>query len=492
MAWKILIAGGGFGGFHAARRLERKLPAHSAHVTLVTDVNFLTYAPFLPAASGAHLEPRHVVVPLREMLPRTDLRLGRVTGADPQRKVLKVTSPPHFREVELPYDHLVVALGSISRTLPIPGLAEHAIGFKTLAEAIALRNRVVHTLEVAETIDDERERAAHLTYVFVGAGYAGLEALAELQDYSADVMDLYPRCRVTGMRWILVEARDRVMPEIPPELAQFATRELQMRGIEVKTDTTVEEVTAESVRLSTGEVVPTHTCAWTAGVKAHPVVSQLGLPLDRTGRIEVDSYMQVNGFDNVWAVGDAAAVPDPARKGQPCPPTSQHAQRQGKRVADNIAAAIGSGNRRPFTYKTLGVFVDMGRFQAVASTVGLKWRGFPAWFLARGYHIMQVPGLNRKLRLATDSTVGLLFGRDSAELGQIGHPPRLGELEPGRQDGDSFAFVPAGGGEQATGRDRTADREELETGAGGARAGSDSGPAPAPEVAPAPNPATGP
>jgi NADH:ubiquinone reductase (H+-translocating) len=475
MAWKVVIAGGGFGGFHAAHRLEKKLPRHSSHVTLVTDANFLTYAPFLPAASGAHLEPRHVVAPLRELLPETDLRLGRISGADPARQIVKVTSMSDGSETELSYDHLIVALGSISRTLPIPGLADHAVGFKTLAEAIALRNRVVHTLEMAETLDDLDARAALLSYVFVGAGYAGLEALAELQDYAADVIDLYPRCRVTGMRWILVEARDRVMPEIPPDLADFATRELQRRGIEIMLNTTVQEVMADAVRLSTGEVVPTRTCAWTAGVKPHPVVAKLGLPLDPTGRVEVDSYMQVKGYTNVWAVGDAAAVPDPARKGQPCPPTSQHAQRQGKRCADNVAAAMGSGRRRPFTYKTLGVFVDMGRFQAVASTVGIKWRGFPAWFLARSYHIMQVPGANRKIRLMTDSTVGLLFGRDSAELGQIGHPPRLDEPERRGQNGGLPAV--SASGEQATGPAEGGGTKELEPGSSTGAPSGDSSPA---------------
>ena len=437
MAWNVVIAGGGFGGFHAARRLERRLPAHSARVTLVTDVNFLTYTPFLPAAAGGHIDPRHVVTPLRELLHHTDIRVRRVTGADPDRRRVRV-SGFHGEEEELPYDRLIVALGSISRTLPVPGLAEHGFGFKTLAEALALRNRLLNTLEVAETLEDPAERASYLGYVFVGAGYAGLEALAELQDFATDVIDLYPRCRVQGMRWVLVEARDRVMPEIPPDLAAFASRELQRRGIEIMTGTTVEEVRADGVTLSTGERVATRTCAWTAGVRPHPVVGRLGLPIDGAGRIEVDSYMQVNGRDDVWAVGDAAAVPDPARKGQPCPPTSQHAVRQGKRVGENVAASLGTGRRRPFTYKTLGVFVDMGRFEAVASTVGIKWRGFPAWWLARTYHIAQLPGLSRKLRLVADSTIALAFPRDSAELGQIGHPPKLGEL-----DGPDF-------GEQAT------------------------------------------
>jgi NADH dehydrogenase len=430
MAWRIVIAGGGFGGLYAARELEKMLPPQAAHITLVNDVNFMLYTPLLPGAAAGTLEPRHVVVPLRQELHRTDLRLGKVTSADPQQKCLDIDTIEGHEE-RLDYDHLIVALGSISRTLPVPGLAEHAIGFKTLAEAIALRNHVLRTLEMAESVDDPREREKFLTYVFVGGGYAGVEGLAELQDFAADVIDLYPRCRVQGMRWMLVEASDRIMREIPASLAEFTMRELQGRGIEFRLDTTVEEITAESVRLSTGEVLPTRTLVWTAGVKPHPAVAQLGLPLEG-GRIKVDANLKVPGADGVWAVGDAAAVPDPAQKRKgPTPPTAQHALRQGKRAAQNVAASIGKGQVRPFTYKTLGVFVDLGRFQAVASTLGIRWRGFPAWFLARTYHLMAMPGFRRQLRLVTDWTVDLLFPRDASELAQLGHPPTLegGEFE---------------------------------------------------------------
>src|SRR5688572_24418301 len=202
MAWRIVIAGGGFGGLYAARELERVLPAQSARITLVNDVNFMLYTPLLPGAAAGTLEPRHVVVPLREELDRTDLRLGRVTGADPHRRRLALTTIEGHDE-SIDYDHLIVALGSVSRTVPVPGLAEHAIGFKTLSEAIALRNRLLLTLEMAETLDDEQARESYLTFVYVGGGYSGLEGLAELQDFAADILDLYPRCRVQGMRWVL-------------------------------------------------------------------------------------------------------------------------------------------------------------------------------------------------------------------------------------------------------------------------------------------------
>ncbi len=426
MAWHVVIAGGGFGGFYAARTLEKVLPPQAARITLVNDVNFMLYTPLLPGAAGGTLEPRHVVVPLREELKHTHLRLGTVVGGTPSDQALQVRTPKGTIET-LNYDHLVVAMGSVSRTLPIPGLAEHGIGFKSLPEAIELRNHVLRTLEVAETLDDAQERKQWLTYVFVGAGYAGLEGLAELQDFAADVIDLYPRCRTQGLRWILVEARDRVMPEIPAQLADFATRELRGRGIEIATSTTLESVTADTAVLSGGDVIPTRTLVWTAGVKPHPVIARLGLPLDEQGRIKVDRTLRVEGHEHVWALGDAAAVPDPAKKGQAAtPPTAQHAIRQGKLAGRNVAASIGNGRIKPFTFKTKGVFVDMGQGQAVATTLGIRWRGIPAWWLARSYHLAMLPGTKRKLRLLVDWNIQLLFGRDASELGGLGRAPGLG------------------------------------------------------------------
>jgi len=430
VAWRIVIAGGGFGGLYAARELERVLPPQAARITLVNDVNFMLYTPLLPGAAAGTLEPRHVVVPLREELERTELLVGGVAGADLDDRWLHVDTLEGHSE-RLRFDHLIVALGSVSRTLPIPGLVEHAIGFKTLAEAITLRNHLIRCLEMAESLEDPAEREKYLTFVFVGGGYAGVEGLAELQDFAADIIELYPHCRLQGTRFLLVEASDRIMREISADLADFTRRELMGRGIEFRLGTTVEEVGADHVRLATGETMPTRTVVWTAGVRPHPAVATLGLPLER-GRIKVDATLKVEGRDNVWAIGDAAAVPDPAQKGRaPTPPTAQHALRQGKRVGQNVAATIGNGRVRPFTYKTLGVFVDLGRFQAVASTLGIKWRGFPAWFLARSYHLFAMPGFRRQLRLVTDWTVDLMFPRDASELAQLGHPAPLdeGELE---------------------------------------------------------------
>jgi NADH dehydrogenase len=425
VGYEVVIAGGGFGGLYAARRLERRLPRSGARIRLVSDVNFLLYTPLLPGAAAGSLEPRHVVVPLREELEWADILLGRVTGADPAASKLRVTTVDGRQET-LDYDQLIVTVGSVSRVLPIPGLAEHALGFKTLADAIALRNRALLNLEIAESLQDEEARRAYLSFVFVGAGYAGLEGVAELQDYVGDVIERYPRCRMAGTRFVLVEAQDRVMPEIPASLAEFATRELRSRGMEILTNTTLESAERDAVTLSSGERIPTRLLCWTAGVRPAPVAADLNLPLGAGGRIEVDDTMRVPSFPNVWAIGDAAAVPDPAKhRKAPSPPTCQHAIRQGRRAAENVAAVLGGRKPAPFRYRTLGVFVDMGQHKAVATILGLRLRGFPAWFAARTYHLAMMPGLERKVRLAADWTVGLFFGRASAELGQLGHPAAL-------------------------------------------------------------------
>jgi len=428
VAWNVVIAGGGFGGAMAARELERVLPRQSARLVLVNDVNFMLYTPFLPEAAAGTLEPRHVVTPLREILTRTYLRLGAVTGHDPERRTVELTTREGERE-QLPYDQLLLALGSVSRVLPVPGLEEHAVGFKSLADAIWLRNHVVETLEAANAGDDPARRDELLTYVFVGGGYAGLEALAELQDFAADAMDSYPRARLHGMRWVLVEAMDRVLPEIDRGLAEYALRQLRGRGIDIRLETTLEGVTADRARLSSGETLPTRTVVWTAGVAPHPSLRRLSLPLDERGRAPVDDHLRVRGLDRVWAIGDCAAAPDP--NGGLCPPTAQHAVRQGPVAARNIAAELGIGAARPFEYRSNASFVNLGRYKAVGRIGGRTFRGFPAWWMARTYHMSQIPGAARKARAVLDWTAGLPFRRDLAEVGSIGHPQRLGAtMEP--------------------------------------------------------------
>jgi NADH dehydrogenase len=428
MAWNVVIAGGGFGGAMAARELERTMPKQSARLTLVNEVNFMLYTPFLPEAAAGTLEPRHVVTPLREILDRSYLRLGSIVDHDPGARTVALRTRDGETE-QLPYDQLLLALGSVSRVLPVPGLDQHAIGFKTLADAIWLRNHVVETLEAANATDDPARRDELLTYVFVGGGYAGLEALAELQDFAADAMESYPRARLHGMRWVLVEAADRVLPEIDAELADYAVQELRGRGIDIRLGTTLEEVTADTARISTGETLPTRTVVWTAGVAPSPSLRDLSVPLDPGGRVEVDDHLRVNGMDGVWAIGDCAAAPAPA--GGNYPPTAQHAVRQGPAAARNIAAALGVGTAKPFDYDGSASFVNLGRYKAVGRVGGRTFRGFPAWWMARTYHMSQIPGVARKARAIIDWTSSLPFRRDLAEVGSIGHPQRLGAtIEP--------------------------------------------------------------
>jgi NADH dehydrogenase len=422
MAWNIVIAGGGFGGAMAARELERIMPRQSARLTLVNDVNFMLYTPFLPEAAAGTLEPRHVVTPLRELLDRTYLRLGAVVGHDPAARTVELRTREGEAE-ELRYDQLLLAVGSVSRVLPVPGLSEHAIGFKSLADAIWLRNHVVETLEAANATEDPARRDELLTYIFVGGGYAGLEALAELQDFAADAMERYPRARLHGMRWVLVEAADRVLPEIDVDLADYALRELRGRGIDIRLGTTLEEVGEHSARLSSGETLPSRTVVWTAGVAPHPSLRQLSVPLDDRGRVPVDEMLRVRGMDGVWAIGDCAATPDP--RGGLTPPTAQHAVRQGPVAARNIAAELGVGTPEPFAYRGNAAFVNLGRYKAVGRIGTRTFRGFPAWWLARTYHMSQIPGIVRKARAVIDWTASLPFRRDLSELGSIGHPRPL-------------------------------------------------------------------
>jgi NADH dehydrogenase len=421
---RIVIAGGGFGGFYAAGSTQWARLQPKAHVTLVNETNFMLYTPLLPGAAGGTLDPRHVVVPLRSRLNHAELIVGHVTGADPDRGLLGVKRADGT-EAELGYDHLVVALGSISKTLPIPGLAEHGIGLKSLADATGLRNRLLNCLDIAESLESAQARAEYLSFVFVGAGYAGLEGLAELQDFGQQAVDSYPHCKAQGMRWLLVEAQNRIMGEAPPSLSAFAAKELQARGIEIATGTTLESVDARGAVLSNGRRVEARTVVWTAGVRPSPAVASLSMPLDKAGRIPTDREMKVVGRPKVWAIGDCAAVPDPGRQGEACPPTAQHAIRQGRLVARNIVASLQGREAKPFRYRTKGVVAELGHNKAVAITLGLRWRGLPAWLIARTYHLLLMPGLGRKLRLLADWNIALLFGREASSPGILGTPQPL-------------------------------------------------------------------
>jgi NADH dehydrogenase len=407
-----LVLGGGFAGSYVARLLGQR------GATIVSPDNFMLFTPLLPEAASGTIEPRHVVVPLRQMCPNAELVLGRATAHDPEARTVTVETKEH--ELSVTYTDLVVALGAVARTLPIPGLAAHGLGFKDLPEAIHLRNHVLRRLEDAATATDPDARRRLLTFVFVGAGYAGVEALAELADLVDDALRYYDVLQGTRPRWVLVDAAPKILPQLPQRLGEYATGELRRRGIEIRVSTRLEAVTTQAATLSDGETIPTATLVWTAGVKPNPVLATFGLPLDEQGRVRVDPFLRVEGTEHVWALGDGARVVNAASP-QPDPPTSQHALRQARRLARNLA-----GDLQPYRYRMLGQAATLGHYKGVLEGPGgLKLRGFPGWFATRTYHLYQLPLLSRKLRVVTDWTVALLFRRDIAELGTLGHPEGL-------------------------------------------------------------------
>jgi NADH:ubiquinone reductase (H+-translocating) len=372
----------------------------------------------LPEAASGTLEPRHVVVPLRMMCPHSELLLGRAVALDPKRRTVRVETDEEI--VNVSYRDVVVALGSIVRSLPVPGLAEHGLGFKSLADAIQLRNHVLRRLELAEAASAGAHRRRELTFVFVGAGYAGVEALAELSDLVRDALRYYPALRDEPQHWVLVDAAPKILAEIPTRLGEYAQRQLARRGVDIRVSTTLEEAGPGYVRLSDGDRILTGTLVWTAGVKANPQLALLGLPLDERGRVRVDANLRVEGFEGVWALGDGARVPNEATPDHPDPPTSQHALRQARRLAKNLR-----GEPRPYRYRMLGQVATLGRYKGIADVMGVRLHGFPGWFVTRTYHLYQLPLLSRKLRVVTDWTTSLFFRRDIAELGMLGHPKPL-------------------------------------------------------------------
>jgi NADH dehydrogenase len=321
-----LILGGGFAGSYVARLLGRR------GATVVSPENYMLYTPLLPEAGAGTLEPRHVVVPLRQMCPHAELVLGRATALDEERGVVHADTLAGAYEIG--YERLVVALGAVARVLPIPGLREHGLGFKDLADAIALRNRVLQQLERASIRPDAAEE---LGFVFVGAGYAGVEALGELNDLAHDALRFYPALRDVPQRWVLVDAAPKILSEIPRRLGDYAARHLEQRGVEIHVSTTLESYDGSEAVLSNGMRIPARTLVWSAGVRPHPLLGQLDLPLDERGRVRVTETLQVEGRADIWALGDCAAVRNTLTPSALDPPTCQHALRQSRRLAKNLS-----------------------------------------------------------------------------------------------------------------------------------------------------------
>ncbi len=420
---RILIVGGGYGGMHTALRLERLLRPGEATVMVADPRSYMTYQPLLAEAAAGNLEPRHVVVPLRGVLRRTQVIKAVVRWVDHTRRVACLTAGDG-EETLIGYDMLVLAPGSVSRVLPIPGLAETGIGFKTIGEAIHLRNHVLGRLDAAASANSPGARRTALTFVFVGGGYAGVEALAELQDMAFDACARYPELSHREMRWVLVEAADRILPEVGEAMADHTAALLRRRHIEVRLRTRLVSAEGGRIRLDDGEEFSAGTLVWTAGGAPSPVTSRLsGLPVDARRRVIVDEFLAVQGADGAWALGDCAAVPDLAvGGGAVCAPTAQHAYRQARRLAGNIVAVLRGGTPRPYRHASAGSVASLGLYRGVAEVYGLRMRGFPAWMTHRTYHLLKLPTMNRRLRVVADWTLALLFPREVVSLDVLEHP----------------------------------------------------------------------
>ena len=418
---RILIVGGGYVGLYTALRLQRRLRRGEAEVTLVDPESFMTYQPFLPEAAAGSLEPRHVVVPLRRVLRKVRILNGHITALSHDRRAASF-QPLQGHSRELGYDHVVVCPGSVSRVLPIPGLAETAIGFKSVGEAIALRNRVLERLDAAASTSEAAVRSRALTFLVIGGGYAGIECLAELEDMARSALKQYQDLPADSMRWVLVEATQRILPEVSEDLGAYTVGQLRERGIEVRLGTRVESLVDGKVRLDDGTTFETDTVVWTAGVKPHPVLASTDLPRDDKGRVRTRATLQVEGLDGVWSAGDCAAVPDLTKPGAFTGPSAQHAVRQAKVLADNVIAALRGRELKEYRHAYAGSVASLGLYKGVAEVYGVKLRGFPAWFMHRTYHLSRVPTFNRKVRVVVDWTLALLFRREVVSLGQVQDP----------------------------------------------------------------------
>jgi NADH dehydrogenase len=422
-ATRILIVGGGYVGMYTALALQRKLSRGAADITVVEPQSNMTYQPFLPEAAAGSVEPRHVVVPLRRVLKRCNVITGAVTRITHATKSATI-APSDGEAYEFGYDVLVVCPGSISRILPIPGLADRGIGFKTIGEAIYLRNHVLSKLDFAASTADLTKRKAALTFVFVGGGYAGVEALAELEDMARYALRYVPQLDAGDMRWVLVEAASRIMPEVSVRLSAYTVERLVKRNIDVRLDTRLESAVDGHIELSDGERFDAETLVWTAGVKANPILADTDLPLDDKGRLACKADLTVKGLTGVFSAGDCAAVPDLSKDDPNATtgPSAQHAVRQAKVLAANVVSHLRGGALRDYKHAYAGSVASLGLYRGVAEVYGIKLRGFPAWFMHRTYHVSRMPTFNRKVRIITDWTAALVFRREVVSLGQLQQP----------------------------------------------------------------------
>ena len=413
MAKRIVILGGGFAGLYTALNLQKQLRGQrDVEITLVSRQNYFLMTPLLFEAGSGVLEPRHAVNPLRPMFDAARFVEAEITGVDFDRRVV-LTKLVHLEPLEIPYNHLVIALGGVTNTRIVPG-AERAMTFKTLADAIALRNHAIQCCERADVDTHPEHKRALLTFVVIGAGLVGSELMGELHEFLHNVRRHYRNISPEEMHFELIEAGPRIMPEMDEDLARYATEVYRRRGIRVREGTPVAGIEPGRVALPGGEVIASQTVVVATGVAPNPLVAELNIEKDRKGRVAVEATMRVRGRDDVWALGDCAAIPDPS--GKPYPPLAQHAIREARVLARNVVASIRGQPLQPFVYETLGTLAALGRYKGVGRVMGVKLRGFPAWFVWRSYYLLQMPRWSRRLRIMLDWTVALLFKYDVVQL----------------------------------------------------------------------------
>jgi len=413
---RIVILGGGFAGTTTALQLERLLRRRSdVEITLLDSENFFTFTPLLPEVPSGSIQPKHIVFPLRALLRKTVVRQAQVWKVDLAAKTVTARHCHACGIYNVPFDHLVLALGSVPNFFNLSGVEQHALTMKSLADATALHAHVIDKLEHADLETDPEARHEMLTFTVAGGGFAGVETLAELNDFVRGAGRYYTNIQESDVRMVLIHSGDRILPEVSPTLSAYALKKLRSRGIEVRLQTRLKEYDGRDVLLSDGDAIPTRTLVWAAGTSPSPILERVDVPRLKNGKIEVDATMAVKDCAGIWAIGDSAAIPDLAC-GNTCPPTAQHALRQGKRLAHNIIASLSGRPTQPFVYKPQGLLAGLGRHAAVAEIFGLKFSGFLAWWLWRTIYLMKLPSFERKVRVALDWTLDLFFPRDIVYL----------------------------------------------------------------------------
>ncbi len=411
---RILVLGGGFGGVYTALHLERALAGRpEVEISLVSRDNFFLFTPMLHEVAASDLDITHIVSPLRTLLKRTTMFIGDVGSIDLARRRVRVGHGFEPHDHELDYDHLVIALGSMTNFYGLPGLEARALTMKTLGDAIHLRNRVIAMLEEADS-ECAAGRDGLLTFVVAGGGFAGVETIAGLNDFVREALAFYPRISPDRVRMVLVHAGAEILPELGASLGAYARRKLSSRGIEILTNARVSAVTDRAVVLDDNTRIPSRVVVWTAGTSPHPLLRRLPCRLER-GRIQVDGTLAVPGYEGVWELGDCAAIPD-ARTGGSHPPTAQHALREARTVAHNIVASIDSRPARPFSFRTIGQLAAIGRRTGVARMFGVNFSGFVAWWLWRTVYLSKLPRFEKKCRVAIDWTLDLVFAKDFVQF----------------------------------------------------------------------------